>query len=500
MRKFISAWVFGCLSLLVAAATQTQAGTLTFVRSFASPTALVGGPQGITFDPAGYLYLVHDNGRTSAFSTVVKVDLNGTLVSTFTINGFQIAGLELLPNGHLLAGDRGTTNRGVYECAIPATNGGVAACGAAIGGLAIVIPAQSTPEGASVNEVKGVTFRSETGQIFVAGDDSEQVHEIGLDGIPVDAFPTSPVSNGRVDGFFTQPEGITINPITGNFLVVDDATTGVGRGLWVFDATGAYVTFYHLQELSNVPPHTANLRDSEGVAFDPATGTVYVAFNDQKAIGVYVLDSDDDGVPDGIDNCPLTPNPGQEDADGDGVGDVCDNCPTTANPGQEDSDGDGVADACDNCPTTANPGQEDGDGDGVGDVCDNCLTTANPGQEDSDGDGFADACDNCPTTANPGQEDGDGDGVGDVCDNCPTTVNPGQEDGDGDGVGDACTVQACFVDSDNDVDLDDINLILAARGQSATPGDPRDADRDGVITVNDARACTRQCTRFRCAR
>jgi len=37
-------------------------------------------------------------------------------------------------------------------------------------------------------------------------------------------------------------------------------------------------------------------------------------------------DTDDDGVPDIEDNCPLIPNPDQRDRDGDGVGDVCDNC------------------------------------------------------------------------------------------------------------------------------------------------------------------------------
>ena len=87
-------------------------------------------------------------------------------------------------------------------------------------------------------------------------------------------------------------------------------------------------------------------------------------------IGAYeAFDSDCDGIFDAADNCPLTPNPGQEDADGDGVGDVCDNCPDDPNPDRADADEDGVGDVCDNCPGVYNPDQADSDGDGVGDAC-----------------------------------------------------------------------------------------------------------------------------------
>ena len=57
-------------------------------------------------------------------------------------------------------------------------------------------------------------------------------------------------------------------------------------------------------------------------------------------------DTDEDGLPNGIDNCPNHWNQDQSDDDVDGIGNVCDNCPVVANADQADADGNGVGDAC----------------------------------------------------------------------------------------------------------------------------------------------------------
>jgi len=56
----------------------------------------------------------------------------------------------------------------------------------------------------------------------------------------------------------------------------------------------------------------------------------------------------------------------------------------------------------------------------------------------------------------------------------------------------------CDVDLDGDVDRIDIGLIRSAIGTPPTAGDPRDANGDGMITINDARFCVLRCTRDNC--
>jgi len=83
--------------------------------------------------------------------------------------------------------------------------------------------------------------------------------------------------------------------------------------------------------------------------------------NDEPVELATIVDTDNDGIEDSLDNCPTISNPNQEDDDNNGIGNACDD---------DDDDDDGVLDANDNCPLEANPDQEDDDNDGIGNLCD----------------------------------------------------------------------------------------------------------------------------------
>ena len=82
-----------------------------------------------------------------------------------------------------------------------------------------------------------------------------------------------------------------------------------------------------------------------------ASGCIFASDDD---VG---LDTDNDGIGDADDNCPVLTNANQLDVDLDGSGNVCDNCPEVANADQVDADGDGAGNACD--PDDDNDGVDD---------------------------------------------------------------------------------------------------------------------------------------------
>ena len=57
----------------------------------------------------------------------------------------------------------------------------------------------------------------------------------------------------------------------------------------------------------------------------------------------------------------------------------------------------------------------------------------------------------------------------------------------------------CDIFNRGKIDVSDIRIITAGLNSFVVPNDPRDADHDGKITVNDARYCVVKCTNPNCA-
>lgn len=73
----------------------------------------------------------------------------------------------------------------------------------------------------------------------------------------------------------------------------------------------------------------------------------------EPAPDAQVVDTDEDGIEETVDNCPSIKNTDQLDDDSDTVGDACDNCSLISNASQEAlGDGDPMGDACDPHPVT----------------------------------------------------------------------------------------------------------------------------------------------------
>lgn len=412
----------------------------TSTRTLLATTAVGDDPRGVVATPDGLLIYVANHGD----NTVSVVARNTqTLVATIAV-GHKPFGIDATPdNSRIYVTNYADDTVSVIDIA---TNT-----------VTATIPVGAKPLGITISP------DGTTAYVTNSADDTVSILDLATN------TETMTIAVGA------NPYGVSITPDGSRVYVANFAANSVSVIDTASNIVSATITGITAPmgiaaapdgRLVHAISYSTVLAESKARLIQTSDNTVVVSVNTgynagtkARAFGEFLTfaryGTDNDGIPDAEDNCPVTTNPLQTDSDGNGIGDVCDACPNDL---VDDSDGDGVCTGAlftspmtagnDNCPTLGNADQLDGDADGIGDACELCPDDQ---ENDMDADGICDgtlfnapktaAGDNCPAISNPDQLDSDNDGLGNVCDNCPDASNADQLDLDGDGVGDTCDSQ-----------------------------------------------------------
>ena len=258
----------------------SQTGTFTFnLRTIGSPVLTpitpLGGfdfadPDGIAFDASsGNLFIVSDDDANDV-QVISEVTTDGTLVDTFELpDSPDVEGLSVLPNGNLLIAEQDDENSAVQEIA-PDGSGEIS------GGISFLTDPPS-------DDGDGVVFNPQTNTVFVADDVDEAIVEFDLSGNLLSTIDTTALFPG-----FDEPEGITVDLLTGNLFVVDDS--GGTSFLFEIATDGTLISGIDLENLTGFD-------DPEGVTIDSESRTLYIAFADQDRVESFQLPSPPTSVP-----------------------------------------------------------------------------------------------------------------------------------------------------------------------------------------------------------
>ena len=271
MWKWSAVFVFMVMALLSVAPPAHATGTipLTFESSFTFHPTLAEDPDALAFNPdTGTLFVAIGHATNSK---VYEVTTSGTILQQWQSGYSLITGLAFLPNGNLLLGTRQSGDN-VVEFTTDGTPvpGGVSFNSVSFG----------------AGDIGDITYNPFTGTIFIVSDDFRRVFEVALNGTFLRSFSTHTLTVvGSTEPFsLKDPEGLTYNPLNGNLWITSDFDNRFGQ------APGSGTVYEVTLDgvlLASFDFRPTGFGDAEGIAVDPVNRMVYVAFDNERAIGVY---------------------------------------------------------------------------------------------------------------------------------------------------------------------------------------------------------------------
>ncbi len=235
MTKFFSAL---CVAVLLG--SPAAAIELNLVRTFEAD-----GPSGLTYDRTYCGLWIANETRT-----VRMTDPWGNEVRSFEAPLHRVDAIALTDEGLLLS-----DGSGLYQ-------------NVDRDGRPLSEPFRLSP---ALRDTDGLYFDGATRDYWVADDTAAEIVQIGQDG----------VTRQRLIGYMMQPQlmepqGVTVDPVHGTVLVVDDA-----------DATDSLFEFSPDGTLMSVTSLDFAGYDAEGITVNAEGSQIFVAFDDGHTVAVF---------------------------------------------------------------------------------------------------------------------------------------------------------------------------------------------------------------------
>ena len=235
------------------------------------------------FDEDGTL-LAGDTSATGANAIALdqsQLVTSGNDNAGLLVIGAGVDGLDILPNGNFLLSSPSTgqileVDRDEFLDILGGST--VTEFSPVDGGISFQDDSFTFPTGTELQPIGGIVSDRDTGNFFLLVDDGgvAKIREYE----PTANSGTDFISEINLSALLTNinPEGIEIDPVTGNFLVVDDSGGAFGTpgnsSLHEISPDGEL-----LSSISLVNQEGNSFGDPEGITVDPVTRTAYIVFD-----------------------------------------------------------------------------------------------------------------------------------------------------------------------------------------------------------------------------